>query len=121
IGDNCHIRKNSSLKRSILWDKVFVSDNVELRKSVVCDLVQIEEQVKIYEEAVIGSNSKLLANSTINPNIKIWPYKTVEEGAVVQENLIWSSKASKNIFGYRDISGDANIDITPEFASKLGT
>ncbi|MCG4585298.1 hypothetical protein L0P56_07295, partial [Anaerosalibacter bizertensis] len=96
-------------------------DNVELRKSVVCDLVQIEEQVKVYEEAVIGSNSKLLANSTINPNIKIWPYKTVEEGAVVQENLIWSSKASKNIFGYRDISGDANIDITPEFASKLGT
>lgn len=121
IGDNSYIGKNASLKRSILWSKVLVSDNTELRKSIVCDSVQIKEQVKVYEEAVIGTSSKLLSKSTINPNIKIWPHKVVEEGAVVQENLVWGSKASKNIFGYRDISGDGNIDITPEFASRLGT
>ncbi|MCR2043100.1 sugar phosphate nucleotidyltransferase [Anaerosalibacter massiliensis] len=121
IGDNCHIGKNSSIKRSILWNKVFVSANSQIRKGVICDSVKIKDGVKVYEEAVIGTNSKVSSRATINPNVKIWPHKIIEQGSIVKENLVWGSKVSKNIFGYRDISGDANIDITPEFSSRLGT
>jgi mannose-1-phosphate guanylyltransferase/phosphomannomutase len=35
-------------------------------------------------------------------------------------NLIWGNTAQRNLFGQRGVSGLANIDITPEFAVKLG-
>jgi len=35
-------------------------------------------------------------------------------------NLIWGNTAQRNLFGQRGVQGLANIDITPEFAVKLG-
>jgi mannose-1-phosphate guanylyltransferase/phosphomannomutase len=35
-------------------------------------------------------------------------------------NLIWGNTAQRNLFGQRGVAGLANIDITPEFAVKLG-
>jgi mannose-1-phosphate guanylyltransferase/phosphomannomutase len=35
-------------------------------------------------------------------------------------NLIWGHTAQRNLFGQRGVTGLANIDITPEFAVKLG-
>jgi len=29
------------------------------------------------------------AGSTVNPNVRIWPNKEVEPGAVVRESIIW--------------------------------
>ncbi|MEQ8959589.1 MAG: mannose-1-phosphate guanylyltransferase, partial [Coleofasciculus sp. C2-GNP5-27] len=41
-------------------------------------------------------------------------------GAMLNMNLIWGSTAQRNLFGQRGVQGLANIDITPEFAVKLG-
>lgn len=35
-------------------------------------------------------------------------------------NLIWGQAAHRNLFGQRGVSGLANVDITPEFAVRLG-
>ena len=53
-------------------------------------------------------------------NIKIWPHKTVEEGATVSSSLVWGEKWNKALFGAYGITGIGNIEITPEFASKVG-
>ena len=34
-------------------------------------------------------------------------------------NVVWGSKAGRNIFGSRGVTGTVNIDMTPEFAAKL--
>lgn len=121
IGDNSYIDNNCSLKRTIMWDTVFLSKDVEARKSIICDAVQIKDHAKLFEGSVIGSSSTILNRAVISPNIKIWPHKLIEENTKVNENLVWGSKVSKNIFGSRNIGGNINTDINPEFATRLGS
>lgn len=121
IGDNCVIGEESVLKRSIAWKNIRFGKRTKASGSIICNDVQIKNRVKLYEGSAIGMASKLMEGVIIKPNIKIWPHKIIEENTIVNQNLIWGTKASKTLFGNRDISGEINIDITPEFASKLGS
>ncbi|WP_207727107.1 sugar phosphate nucleotidyltransferase [Anaerosolibacter carboniphilus] len=120
IGNNCKIGKDTSLKRSILWKNTVIEDDAHCSGTTVCSNVVIKKGVNLYEDSVIGEGTVLSAGVIVKPDIKIWPHKKIEENTVINQNLVWGTKASKTIFGYRDISGDINIDITPEFASRLG-
>jgi mannose-1-phosphate guanylyltransferase/phosphomannomutase len=52
--------------------------------------------------------------------VKVWPHKVVEDGAVLSSSLIWGEKWARSLFGAYGIVGLANIEISPEFAAKLG-
>jgi mannose-1-phosphate guanylyltransferase / phosphomannomutase len=121
IGDNTEIGEATSIKKSIIWKNAMIGRNVQCRGSVICSGARIKSGVHLFENTVIGSNTILETGAIIKPDIKIWPEKVVEADAVVTQNLVWGTKASKTLFGYRDISGDINISLTPEFASRLGS
>jgi len=72
------------------------------------------------EGSVIGSDVVIGAGSTINPNVRIWPNKEVEPGAVVHESIIWAGSWKRGLFTSFGLNGLINIEITPEFASRLG-
>ena len=120
IDDNCIIGEGTSIKRSVIWNNTKISKNCEIRRAVICSDCTIDERVRVFEGAAIGSYSRLYQGSTIKPKVKIWPYKTVENQLTVKSNLIWENKASKRLFGSRNISGRFNTDITPEVATGLG-
>lgn len=121
LGDYCEIDQKTSIKKSILWQGVLVQSNVQCRGSVLCEGVKVKSGANIFENAVIGSKTIVSSRSLIKPDIKIWPEKTIEEGAVVNQSLIWGTKVSKTLFGFRDISGDISTEITPEFATRLAS
>ncbi len=121
IGDNTEIGEATSIKKSIIWNNSIVGRNVQCRGSVICSGARIRSGVHLFENTVIGSNTILETGAIIKPDIKIWPEKVVEADAVVTQNLVWGTKASKTLFGYRDVNGDVNISLTPEFASRLGS
>ncbi len=121
IGNNCTIGEGASIKRSIIWDGVNISKNCEIRKSTICNNVYVGQRSRIFEGAVIGSCSKIFRDSTIKPNVKIWPYKIIDEKMTVRNNLIWEKKMSRKLFGDRNISGVFNESITPEVDTGLGT
>ncbi len=121
VGDNTEIKENSSLKKSIIWKNVGIGSNVQCRGTVVCNNVSIKYGVHLFENTVIGNNTVIENGAVVKPDIKIWPEKLIRSDAVVTQNLVWGTKASKTLFGFRDISGDINLDLTPEFASKLGS
>ncbi len=121
IGDNCEIGVNSSVKRSILWRNCDISSNVHCRGTVLCNNIVVKNSVQIYENTVIGNETNIMPGAVVKPNIKVWPDKTIEEDTVVSQNLVWGTKAAKSLFGFRDISGDINTDLSPELLSKLGS
>ena len=121
IGNHCIIGEGTSIKRSIIWDNVNISKNCEIRKSVICNNVYISQRSRMFEGVVIGSYSKIAKDSTIKPKVKIWPYKTIDEKVTVKNNLIWGERATKKLFGDRNISGIFNESITPEIATGLGS
>lgn len=120
IGHDTIIGKDTSIKRSVIWDNVNISKGCEIRKAVICNNVYIGERSRMFEGVVIGAHSKVFKDSTVKPNVKIWPYKTIGEKVSVKNNVIWGDSVSRKFFGDRNISGIFNENITPEIAIGLG-
>jgi len=121
IGENNIIGNRTSIKRSIIWKNCILDKNAQVRASVICNKVHLRGNSSVFENSVIGDDTVIGENAIVKPNIKIWPNKLVDEGTEVNANLVWGSKFTKTIFGHRGIAGEINVDITPEYASKLGT
>ena len=120
IGDNVTVGADSDLKRPILWNGVVLGEEVQLRACTVVRGSRVDRRAHILEGAVVGALSTVEEEAHIGTGVRIWPNKRIEAGAIVNINLIWGSTAQRNLFGQRGVSGLANIDITPEFAVKLG-
>lgn len=121
LGKNNIISNNATIKRSIIFDNCYVGDNAQVRGAVICKKVQLESKVSVFEEAAIGDDTLIREKALVKPGIKIWPNKVIEASTVVKENVIWGGKFSKSLFGKKGISGEVNVDITPEFVSRLGS
>lgn len=120
IGDGCTIRKNARIRGATLWDGVHVGENAELHECVISGNTHVQEKVVIESGAIISEECRVGRGAVIRENVKIWPKKQVEEGSTVFSSIIWSDKWTKNLFSDYGISGLANIEITPEMASKIG-
>ncbi len=120
IGDNVTIAADADVKRPIVWNGAMVGEDTNLRACVICRGTRIDRRAQVLEGAVVGSLSSVGEEAQISPNVRVWPSKKVESGATLNINLIWGTTAQRNLFGQRGVQGLANIDITPEFAVKLG-
>jgi mannose-1-phosphate guanylyltransferase / phosphomannomutase len=120
IGDNVTIGNDADLKRPIIWNGAIIGDEVHLRACSIARGARIDRRSHVLEGAVIGPLSTVGEEAQISPGVRVWPSKQIESGATLNINLIWGNTAQRNLFGQRGVSGLANIDITPEFAVKLG-
>lgn len=120
IGDNVTIGAHAQLSRPVIWNGVRVGEEASLEACIVARGAHIERRAQVLEGAVVGALSTVGEEAQISPNVRIWPGKQVESGATLNINLIWGQTAFRNLFSQRGVSGLANVDITPEFAVKLG-
>jgi len=111
----------SRIERSILWRNNYVGESCELRGCIVSRQCSIKSKVLIFEGAVIGDNCVLGEACMIETNVKLWPRKEIESGAEIRESIIWGNQGRRSLFSRFGVSGVINIDITSEFAAKLGT
>jgi len=120
LGSGCLVQRGATIKRSVIWNNVFVGNGAALRGAVVGSRVQVQAKAGIYEGAVVGDDSIIRENSQLKPDVKLWPHKLVESGATVHRSVIWGTVSPKKIFGFEGISGLVNVEITPETAVRLG-
>jgi len=120
IGDNVTIGADADLKRPIIWNGAIIGEEAHLRACVIARGTRVGRRAHVLEGAVVGSLSTIGEEAQVSPNVRVWPSKEVESGATLNINLIWGQTAHRNLFGQRGVQGLANIDITPEFAVKLG-
>jgi mannose-1-phosphate guanylyltransferase/phosphomannomutase len=119
LGGNVRIRAGADLERVVIHDNAYLGPNVRLRGTVVgraCDLrsgVRCEEGVVLGDECFVGDNAVL------GSGVKVYPFKTVETAAVVNSSIVWESRGARSLFGRDGVSGLANVDITPELATRL--
>ena len=139
VGDNTTIKKGAKIGKSVIGSNVVVEENALVLGSVIWNDVNIGQKASL-KEVVIGSSTTLgkgasvqvgsiIADecnigekATIRANLRIWPHKIVEKGAILSSSLVWGAKWNKSLFNaYGSISGLGNIEITPEFAAKIGS
>ncbi len=120
LGDGCTVGEGARIRGAVLWRDVRVGQGVELNectiadRSVVGDFSAVDVGAVVAEDCAIGRDCRLKAE------VKMWPHKRVESGATLASSLVWGDKWSSTLFDAYGISGVANIEMTPEFATKLG-
>jgi mannose-1-phosphate guanylyltransferase / phosphomannomutase len=120
LGASSIVAANARVLRTVGWEDVYVGEGASLVGCTLADRTIVKDRVTIMEGAVIGRGSTLGSGATVPSNIKLWPDKSVASGAIVSMSLIYGIKWPGSLFGADGVSGLANIEITPEFALKLG-
>lgn len=121
IGDHAFVDEWAVIERSVIWDSVYIGPSVQISAATIGSRVTIKRDAKVLEEAVVGDRCLLDVGCTIKPRVKLWPDKLVERGAVLTMSLIWGNKWSGNLFRDLGAAGISNIEITPDFATRLGS
>ncbi|WP_031515563.1 mannose-1-phosphate guanyltransferase [Desulfofalx alkaliphila] len=121
LGEGCRVDCQGSIKRAVLCDGVYLGAKASIRGAVLGNGVQVYANAAVYEGAVVGDDSTIRDWGLVKPNVKLWPNKLVESGATVHRNIVWGTNCPKNIFGIEGITGLANVEITPEYAARLGS
>ncbi|HZS92699.1 MAG TPA: mannose-1-phosphate guanyltransferase [Chloroflexota bacterium] len=120
IGDNTIVEDHAHIARSIIWRSCYIGERTELRGAIVGDQCQLKTNAVLFEGAVVGDGSTVEEGAIIQANVKIWPNKEIEAGASVSSSIIWGRQGQRMLFRRHAVSGLINVDITPEFAAKLG-
>jgi mannose-1-phosphate guanylyltransferase/phosphomannomutase len=125
LGANVRLRERSRVVRSVLDTSTFVGRNAVIEGAVVGRSCDIRSYVHVHDGVALGDGVILGAQAVVMPDVRIFPHKEVESGAVVHESLIWESAAATHVFGKEGVSGIVNVDLTPEvtvrLAAALGT
>ena len=120
IRDNTIVDRRATIDRSIIWRSCYIGERAEVRGALLGRQVSVKSNSVIFEGVVVGDGSTIEEGAIIQANVKIWPNKQVEAGATVSSSIIWGQQGRRLLFGRNGVSGLTNIDLTPEFAAKLG-
>ena len=120
IGHYTIVDDRAQIDRSVVWNNSYIGERAELRGALVGTSTSIKSKAVMFEGSVIGDHSMVDENAIIQPGVKIWPNKEIETGAVVTSSIIWGSQGRRALFGRYGVTGLVNVDITPDFAAKLG-
>lgn len=120
IGRNCTIEAGVKLTRCVIWDNVYIKRGAKLNDCVLCNNVSVGSGVMMEEGVIIAEDTSIGEEAYLKRDVKVWPRKVIESGAIVTSNLIWGEKWKKSLFEGAMIKGLTNIELTPEFVAKLG-
>ena len=120
IGPKARIGEKASIGRSVIWPDVIVGAESHLQQSIVCTGSHIGENVALLDNVIVSDGCKVGNGATVKANCKIWPGKTIDDGAIVSASLVWGDKWNRELFTQSKVSGLALTEITPDMAVKLG-
>lgn len=120
VRDYTVLDSNAHLERSIVWRNCYIGEGAELRGAIIGRQCSLKSKAVVFEGAVVGDSSVVGEGAVIHPGVKIWPEKEIEAGATVKTSIIWGSQGRRVLFGRYGVTGLVNVDLTPEFAARLG-
>jgi len=119
IGNNVVINGGCKTNHCIIQENAYIGSNVSLDGCVIGKNCDIKNGANIQQGVVVGDDCLIGANAIIKPNVKIYPFKSVDGGATVTRSIIWETRGMRSLFGINGISGISNVDITPELAIRI--
>ncbi|HTU69193.1 MAG TPA: mannose-1-phosphate guanyltransferase [Candidatus Baltobacteraceae bacterium] len=120
IGDGSIVEAGATIRRSVLWENVYAGDDAQLTDCTIANRTIVKARASIGEGTVVGERCVIGESAVVRPHLRLWPEKNVSSGAIVSMSLIYGIKWPGSLFGGVGVTGLANLEITPEFALKLG-
>jgi mannose-1-phosphate guanylyltransferase/phosphomannomutase len=120
LGSSVAVREHARTARSVIDAGTYVANGAVVEGAIVGRMADIRRHARVLEGAAIGDQTTIGDEAVVMPGVRIYPYKQVEAGAVVDQNVIWEAPVSGTIFARERIRGLPNVDLTPETALRLG-
>jgi mannose-1-phosphate guanylyltransferase/phosphomannomutase len=119
LGSNVRVEPGARLERSVVHDNTYLGPAVSLSSAIVGRSCDLRSRARCDEGVVLGDQCSVGEDAVLSPAVKVYPYKTVEQGAIVNSSIIWETRASRHLFSRLGVMGLANVDLTPELAVRL--
>ncbi len=119
LGDNVTVGERSKLHASVALNNVTIGNQCSLSSAVLCEGVRTGNQCGVYEGAVVGEGCTMGSRATIQPGVRIWPRKKIEDDTLVTYDVKYGY-ARDLTFDDDGLCGTTNADITPEVCAQIG-
>jgi mannose-1-phosphate guanylyltransferase/phosphomannomutase len=120
IGAGSLIGREADISRTVAWDKVSLGPRSKTSEAIVCKGAVINEEAVLEENVIISERARVGEGATVKANVKVWPQKEVEAGAILSSSLVWGERWTRELFTDSKITGIANVEMTAELAARLG-
>jgi mannose-1-phosphate guanylyltransferase / phosphomannomutase len=121
IGSNVVVKEGAFVHRAVVHNNVYIGQGVNLRGCVIGKNTDVMRLARIEEGAIVGDECVIEPEAYLSAKVKVYPFKTIEAGAVVNNSVIWESRGQRTLFGPRGVSGLINVEVTPELAVRLAS
>jgi mannose-1-phosphate guanylyltransferase/phosphomannomutase len=114
------LREHARTTRSVVDSSTYLGRSALVEGAIVGKTCDVRPHARLHEGVAVGDSCTIGEQSVVMPGIRIYPFKEVEAGALVDRNLIWESRLASRLFGRDSVSGLVNVDLTPETALRVG-
>jgi mannose-1-phosphate guanylyltransferase / phosphomannomutase len=119
LGTGVTLRDRARTVASVIDASTHIGRSVLIENAIIGRSCDIRSHVRIHEDVAIGDEVTIGAETVVMPSVRIYPFKEVESGSQVFENLVFESRGASHLFGAAGIAGLVNVDLTPETALRL--
>jgi mannose-1-phosphate guanylyltransferase / phosphomannomutase len=121
IGTNVVVKAGAFLDHAVVHDNAYIGPQTNLRGCVIGKNSDVMRGARVSEGAVVGDECLVEEEAILAAGVKVYPAKTIEAGAMINQSVIWESRGQRTLFGPRGVSGIVNVEITPELAVRLAS
>ena len=119
LGKGVVVKTGAFLQRAVVHDNAYVGTTASLRGCVLGKNADVKHGARLEEGVVVSDESYVGEGAVLSPRVKVYPFKTVEPGALVTQSIVWETRGARGLFGERGVAGLVNIDVTPEMALRV--
>ncbi|HVC15553.1 MAG TPA: sugar phosphate nucleotidyltransferase [Acidimicrobiales bacterium] len=119
LGSNVRIADGAEVRRSVVHDNAYFGPGVRVAGAVIGRSCDLRRGATCEPGSVLGEGCLIGAHAHVRGDVKVYPFKTVETGAVVNSSIVWESRGPRSLFGSDGVRGIANVDISPELVVRL--
>ncbi len=119
LGSNVVVKDHAETRFCVIDSNTYIGSGTKVFGAILGKNCDVKPGANISEGAAIGDECVIGEQATIAPDVKIYPFKTVESGAQINTSIIWESRGTSQLFGKDGVVGLINVDITAELALKL--
>jgi mannose-1-phosphate guanylyltransferase/phosphomannomutase len=119
LGKGVVVKAGAFLHRAVVHDNAYVGPTASLRGCVLGKNADVKHGARLEEGVVVSDECDVGEGAVLSPNVKVYPFKSVEQGALVTQSIVWETRGARGLFGERGLAGLVNIDVTPELALRV--
>ena len=87
IGAHVVVKEGAFIHRAVVHNRVFVGQGATLRGCVVGKNTDVMRAARVEEGAVVGDECVVEEEAYLSSGVKVYPFKTIEAGAVVNTGI----------------------------------